>query len=478
MEPFAGLDAAMLSLDNGTTKLHVAVALILDPPEGKRSLFSPSSRFAQIRRLIEHRLHLVPRLRQRALQVPLGLHHPVWVDDPAFDLDDHVTRASLPAPGGSRELDTLIAEIMSRPLDLDRPLWEMVVVEGLTEGRSALVAKLHHALLDGVSGASILAQFLDLAPRERVVDPPAPWDPDPLPSGSTLMRYAMSGMARQPAVLAEALHRSVDTLNEISSHKRKLHDQGDVRAPSMFSAPRTRLNGSLTSRRRYASVSVPLADIKLVRRMFGATVNDVLLATVAGALRRYLVRHGSLPVEPLVAMVPVSTRVEDDPAFGNRISGMLVSLATDIDDPVERLEAITACTTAAKAQQQIVGGHLFEDFAQMASPAVASRVMRWASGLRVLDHLRPPFSLVMSSIPGPDVSLWCAGSRVVGLTPAGPIGEGAGLNVTAMTYRGDVYFGILGCRKLVPDVQDLAIMVDDAAAELVLAALDAERATG
>jgi WS/DGAT/MGAT family acyltransferase len=479
MEPFAGIDAAMLSFDNGTTKLHVAAVLVLDPPEGRRSLFSPSTRFAQMRRLIEHRLHLVPRLRQRALQVPLGLHRPVWVDDPDFDLDDHLTRASLPAPGGSRELDTLIAEIMGRPIDLDRPLWEMVVVEGLAEGRSALVAKLHHALLDGVSGASVLAQFLDLSPRERVVEDPEPWDPEPLPSSATLMRYAMTGMAQQPAVIAEALHRSVDALNEISAHKRHLNDEGEkAPPPGMFSAPRTRLNGSLSSRRRYASVSVPLADIKLVRHTFGATVNDVLLATVGGALRRYLARHGSLPDAPLVAMVPVSTRTDDDPALGNRISGMLVSLATDIADPVERLTTIAAGTQVAKEQQQITGGHLFEDVASMASPAVTSRAIRWISGLRVFDHLRPPFSLVMSSVPGPSFPLWCAGSRVVGLNPVGPIGEGAGLNVTAMTYMGDIYFGILGCRRLVPDVQDLAIMVDDAAAELVLAALDAERVAG
>jgi WS/DGAT/MGAT family acyltransferase len=476
MEPFASMDAAMLSLDNGTTKLHVAAALVLDPPEGRRALFSPSTRFVQIRRLIEHRLHLVPRLRQRAMQVPLGLHHPVWVDDPDFDLDDHVTRASLPAPGGSRELDTLIAEIMSRPLDLDRPLWEMVVVEGLAEGRSALVAKLHHALLDGVSGASVIAQFLDLAPRERVVEEPEPWDPDPLPSSATLMRYAMSGMARQPSVIAEALHRSVDALNEIGSHNRRLSDEGEVTPPPMFSAPRTRLNGTLSSRRRYASVSVPLADIKLVRHTFDVTVNDVLLATVGGALRRYLLRHGELPDTPLVAMVPVSTRTEDDPALGNRISGMLVSLATDVADPVERLRAVTASTRVAKAREQLTGGHLFDDVTQMASPAIASRAMRLAAGLRVFDLMRPPFSLVMSSVPGPPMALWCAGSRVVGINPVGPIGEGSGLNVTAMTYRDNISFGLLGCRRLAPDVQDLAIMMDDAAAELVVAALDAERA--
>ncbi len=476
MEPLGGLDAAMLSLDSATTRLHIAACLVLDPPEGRRSLFSPSTRFAQIRRLVEHRVHLVPRFRQRALTVPLGLHHPVWVDDPEFDLDDHLTRASLPSPGGPRELDTLMAEIMSRPLDHDRPLWEMVVVEGLADGRAALVAKLHHAILDGVSGASVLAQFLDFGPRERAVEPPEAWDPPPLPSSPTMMKYALSALRHQPGVLIDAVQRGVDAFTEIGAHNRQLADEGATPPPAPFSAPRSPLNGSLSSRRRYASVSVPLADIKLVRRTFDATVNDVLLATVAGSLRRYLILKDSLPESPLVAMVPVSTRSEDDPDMGNRISGMLISLATDVADPVERLAAISACTRAAKEQESLTNGHLLEDVAHLTPPAIASRAVRLISGLRVLDRVRPPFSLVMSSVPGPPMSLWCAGSKVVGLNPVGPIGEGAGLNVTAMTYRDTIYFGLLGCRRLVPDVQDLAIMIDDAAAELVVAALDANRA--
>src|SRR5580658_2803762 len=182
MQPLVGLDAAFLSLETPTTPLHVGAVLVLDPPEGARSLFSPSTRYAQIRRVIGQRLHLVGPLRQRALRVPLGLHHPVWVDDPEFSLDDHLSRASLPSPGGRAELDAFVASAMSRQLDPDRPLWEMYVVEGLADDRTALIAKVHHAILDGVSGASILAAFLDLTPRSRAIDmPTAQWDPDPLP---------------------------------------------------------------------------------------------------------------------------------------------------------------------------------------------------------------------------------------------------------------------------------------------------------
>ena len=172
----------------------------LDPPEGTRSLFSPSTRYAQIRRVIAQRLHLVGPLRQRAVRVPFGLHHPVWVDDPDFELDDHLSRASLPSPGGRAELDAFVAAAMSRPLDPDRPLWEMFVVEGLDGDRTALIAKVHHAILDGVSGASILAAFLDLTPRARIVAaPPERWDPAPLPGSAQMLRYAASSLSHQPA---------------------------------------------------------------------------------------------------------------------------------------------------------------------------------------------------------------------------------------------------------------------------------------
>ena len=205
MQPLVGMDAAFLSLETPTTPMHVGVVLVLDPPEGARSLFSPSTRYAQIRRVIQQRLHLVPPLRQRALRVPFGLHHPVWVDDPEFDLDDHLSRASLPSPGGSAELDAFVAGVMSRQLDPDRPLWEMHVVEGLEGERTALVAKVHHAILDGVSGASVLAAFLDLTPRTRIVELPPEWDPAPLPSNSQMLRHAASSLVRQPGSTLSAL---------------------------------------------------------------------------------------------------------------------------------------------------------------------------------------------------------------------------------------------------------------------------------
>jgi WS/DGAT/MGAT family acyltransferase len=349
MQPLEGMDAAFLSLETPTTPLHVGVVIVLDPPEGTRSLFSPTTRHAQIRRVISQRLHLVAPLRQRALRVPLGLHHPVWVDDPDFELDDHLSRASLPEPGGRAELDAFVASAMSRQLDPDRPLWEMYIVEGLEGDRTALIAKVHHAILDGVSGASILAAFLDLSPRARAIDlPREQWDPDPVPRGPELLRYAATSLTRQPGKALNTLQAGVEAMADLGMHNRSLQSRGESPPPAFFSAPRTSFNGAVSSRKRFSSLALPLEDAKLVRQVFECTVNDVILAGVAGGLRRLLSSRGETPDHSLVAMVPVSTRPEGEgEKLGNQVSGMLVSLATDIDDPVLRLDAIAESTRVA-----------------------------------------------------------------------------------------------------------------------------------
>ena len=478
MQPLVGMDAAFLSLETPTTPMHVGVTLVLDPPEGTRALFSPSTRYAQIRRVIEQRLHLVPPFRQRALRVPFGLHHPVWVDDPDFELDDHLSRASLPSPGGQSELDAFVASVMTRPLDPDRPLWEMHVVEGLEGGRTALVAKVHHAILDGVSGASVLAAFLDLSPRARVVVLPTEWAPPALPSNAQMLRHAASSLARQPGTTLSTLQAGVDAVADLGMHNREVIGRGEEPSPGFFAAPRTSFNGAVSNRRRYATLSAPLDDVKLVGKVFGATVNDVILACVSGGLRRLLAARGETVERSLVAMVPVSTRSEGETEeLGNQVSGMLVSLASDIDDPVGRLDAISGSARVAKEQEQLHRGRLLGDLAQMAVPALVSRMARAVAGTRLFDKVRPPFNVTVSSVRVPDVSLFCAGSRVAEVYPIGPMAEGIGVNVTVFSYKGRVTFGLLACRRLIPELAELAVHVDDALGELVGCALDARGAT-
>ena len=478
MQSLVGTDAAFLALETPTTPMHVGVALVLDPPEGTRSLFSPSTRYAQIRRVIQQRLHLIPPLRQRALRVPFGLHHPVWVDDPEFDLDDHLSRASLPSPGGGAELDAFVAGVMSRQLDPDRPLWEMHLVEGLEGERTALVAKVHHAILDGVSGASVLAAFLDLTPRTRVVALPTEWDPAPLPSNTQMLRHAASSLVRQPGSTLSTLQAGVEAVADLGMHNRELAGRGEHAPPGFFAAPRTSFNGTVSNRRRFASLSVPLDDVKLVSRTFEATVNDVILACVSGGLRRLLADRREHVEGPLVAMVPVSTRAEGETTeLGNQVSGMLVSLASDIDDPVARLDTISESPRVDKEQEKLHGGRFLGDLAQIALPALATRVARAVAGTGLFDKMRPPFNVTVSSVRVPDVPLFLAGSRVTATYPVGPMAPGIGLNVTAFSYLGRVYLGLLACRRLLPELDEVAVHIDDALGELVGCALDARGAT-
>jgi diacylglycerol O-acyltransferase len=478
MRPLDGLDAAFLSLETPTTPLHVGLVMVLEPPEGTRSLFSPSTRHAQIRRVIAQRLHLIGPFRQRAVRVPFGLHHPVWVDDPDFELDDHLTRASLPSPGGPAELDAFVASAMSRRLDPDRPLWEMFVVEGLAGDRTALVAKVHHAILDGVSGASILATFLDLAPRSRLVAMPIErWDPGPLPGPGQMLRYAAASATQQPGRALSTLNAGVEVIADLGLHNRELLNRGEPSPPRLFSAPRTSLNGAVSNRKRFSSLSIPLEDAKLIRHTFGCTVNDVLLAGVAGGLQRLLLARGEPIEQSLVAMVPVSTRPEGEgDALGNQVSAMLVSLATEVDDPVLRLAAIAQSTRVAKEQERLHRGRVLGDLAQIAAPGLVSRVACAVAGAKLFDRVRPPFNVMVSGVKGPDFPLFCAGSRVSALYPVGPIAEGVGLNVTTFSYLDQLHFGLLSCRKLLPELNDFAVSVDDALGELLGCALDARGA--
>jgi WS/DGAT/MGAT family acyltransferase len=466
LETLGGLDAAFLSLEAPGAPLQVAAVLLLDPPEGRRSLFSPSTRVAQIRRVIGERISLVPALRQRAVPIPLGLHHPVWADDPEFALDDHLSRAVLPAPGTMAELSDLVAAVMSRPLDPDRPLWEVVVVEGMADGRTAMVMKLHHAILDGVSGASLLANFLDLGPRSRPVPFPSTFDPSPLPGRRDLLAHAARSIVHQPGVAVDALSQALDVLVDVSQQNRRLAEEGVTPPPAPFSAPRTRLNGTISSRRSFASVDLDLGAALAVREAYGATVTDVVLASVAGGLRRYLGLEGT-DTGDLVAMVPVSVRPEaEQDDLGNRVSAMLVSLATTEGGAVERLAKIAAGSSVAKSQHELTGGRLLADLAQIAAPVVATRASRWATGLGLFDRLAPLSNVTISSVRGPDMAIWCAGSRVSALMPVGPVAGGVGLNVTAMSYLGRIQLGLLGCRRLVPDIDTLAAEVLGAFEEL------------
>ncbi len=473
MERLSGMDAAFLALETDTMHMHVGAVMVFDASSPTVDHDLPTRYFDRLHSVIEERIHLVPPLRRRVVRVPFGIHHPMWVEDPDFEIDYHLRRASLPAPGGPAELAAFVADLAGRPLDQDSPLWEMHVVEGLESGHVAVVPKVHHSLFDGASGVEVVASFLDGGPVPRVVPfPPRPWRPEPIPTDAELIGSAMSSLVRQPERAAGVLRRTFGAVHDLAERNRRLREEDDlVPPPAPFRAPRTSLNGAISPHRRFTFAQVPLDEIRTVRKVFGGTVNDVVLAAVAGALRRLLAERGERLEESVVAMVPMSRRAEADRGMlGNKVSAMLVSLATQIADPVERLTTIAAGTRLAKDQARVLSEELIQGWAQLAFPALSSRIARLAGNLRLFDHLPPLFNVLVSNIVGPDSALWCAGARLVALYPVGPIIEGVGLNVTVASYEGTLYLGILGCRELVPEVAHLGDLVADAFAELLKAA--------
>ena len=461
MQRLSGIDAMFLYMETPTNHMHVTGVFLLDPsaaPEG----FS----FDQVRDMVGRRLHRAPPFRRRLVEVPLRLAHPLWIEDPDFDLDYHVRRACLPSPGGQAELESFVGRTIGLPLDRKRPLWEMYLVEGLEGGRQAIVMKMHHAAIDGVSGAELTAAWLDLeAGPPPDADDDDNWRPERVPNEVDLLLGAWTQLAASPVRAVKTVRRVLETALHVSEHNR---DSGVMPPPSPFSAPKTSFNQSITPHRRVAFCEVPLDDLKAVKNHFGCTVNDVVLALCASALRRYLLAENELPEEPLVGFVPMSVRTDDERlSAGNRVSAMLTSLATDIADPVERLRTISAGMSDAKSQESRIGADVLTDWTEFTFPALIGRAARLISSMRVFDRVRPAFNVTISNIPGPPFPLFLAGARMVGMYPLGPVVEGAGLNMTVMSYCGMVYFGLSGCRETVPDLAELPQMITESLDELL-----------
>ncbi len=500
MHRFTGLDGAFLALESPTTHLHIMGAMVFDP-----SALPGGLDFARIRSLVAERLPLVPPFRMRMVAVPFGLQHPTLVDDPEFDLDYHVRRTCLPSPGGRCELTSLVADLASHPLDRSRPLWELHVVEGLEGGCIGLVSKVHHAIVDGVSGAEVLGAFVDLSPdptpldlvgatsdgasRGRVsrsdqasgsmsgagaADPSGTgsdgspradaWSPPGLPGELERIRASLGALPGQVDSVARTIVRTVRTARTLASRG---GDMGNAPTPTPFQAPRTSINGAISAHRRVAFADLPLTQIHRVADTFGGSVNDVVLAAAAGALRNYFAGRAEEPESSLVALVPVSVRTEAERGdLGNRVSAVLVSLATGVADPVARLRRIREGTASAKEQDRSVGADVYSAWADAASPVVATRLSRLVTNLRVFDHVAPPFNLIVSNVPGPDLPIFLAGARMTSLHPIGPIIEGVGVNVTVFSYLDSVHVGIQACWDLVPDVDVLARAMEEALVEL------------
>lgn len=466
MRRLSGVDANLLYMETPTAHMHTIKIAVLEPAPGRRFTLENT------RRELSRRLPLLPPFCRRLVEVPFGLHHPLWLDvEP--DIEHHLRWTTAPAPGGPRQLDEVIAEIASVPLDRSRPLWEVHMVDGLAGGHVAAVAKIHHAAADGVAVATLLANVMDVAPSAAsTAGGPRPRT-EPAPSASRLVRDALTEHGGQLRELPRLMRRTAVNLRAVARRRAELDPPPPM---PIRDTPRALFNGALTARRAFARVSLPLDDVRTVRSVLGGTVNDIVLAVVAGSLRRYLLARDALPSRPLLAEVPAATDAPGQPrTSGNELSNIFTSLCTDIDDPVDRLHAIHRTAIGAKELHGLLGAEMYQEWSRYAPPRAFAGLVRLYSRLRLADRHRPPVNVIVSSVPGPRQPLSWPGGRLADLFSVGPLIEGAGLNVTAWSYVDRLNFGILSCPDRLADPHELAEGIEESLLEL-LAALPEEDA--
>jgi diacylglycerol O-acyltransferase len=472
MERMTGMDAGFLYMETPTIHMHTIKASIIDP-----ATVPGGYTFERFREVLGERLHLLPPFRRRVVEVPFGLTHPVWIDDPDFDIDRHIRRVVLDAPAGRAEMDRAIAVVASTPLPRDRPLWEIVVLEGMPNGHIGFVAKLHHALADGVAAAELLANVMDLEP-----DPPDPpvdptggtdWKGERVPSRRHLLWAAItdifSAIGRLPALLG----RTSRSVLAVGRRRR----EADVSPPlPVLHTPNVSFSTSLTPRRSFATTTLSLDDLRAVKSAAGVTINDVLLTLVAGALRDYLVVRDELPEAPLVAGVPVSTDRPDEMRRlgGNKVSNLFTALPTNEADPLARLDAVHEVTVAAKEVHNLLGVDMLADWVEYTPPRPYAWFMRQYSRFHLADHHRPPINVVVSNVPGPRDPLYIAGARLESIYSVGPVLEGIGLNVTAWSYLDQVHVSAIACRDVIPDLPEIITGMERALVDLQTALSDAD----
>jgi WS/DGAT/MGAT family acyltransferase len=460
MRQLTSLDAQFLALENPRQSGHVAGLAILDPstaPDGFGC--------RQVTELLRRRLPLLPPLRWRLAEVPLGLDYPYWVDDGDFDLGYHVREMALASPGNDGQLAEQVARIISRPLDRARPLWELYVIEGLESGCVAVLTKIHHAVIDGLSGAEIMGLLLDLTPEGRELPEAVGGSAGADPGQLEMLGRGLLGVPRYPARLLRALPRALPNLEHTPFGvlpgagtvqrvtgvlRRDGVERGDLAAPKVI------FSGRISPHRRFVFGRLSLDEVKAAKNAHGTTVNDVVVSICAGAVRRWLVEHDDLPDSPLVAQVPVSVRTGDElGTYGNRILLMAAPLLTDVEDPVERLQKTHDALMVMKEQHRALPADLLQDANHFIPPAVFARAARLTFGLATSRAGRSTWNLVISNVPGPQFPLYMAGARLEAHYPVSVITDGMGLNITVMSYMGHMDFGLVADRDQMPDLESL-----------------------
>lgn len=462
MQRLGGLDSAFLYFETPTMHMHVGGLMLVDPSTAKAGYS-----FEQFRSYIAGRMALVPAFRRKLATVPLNLARPVWVEDSNFDLDFHLHRATVAAPGGDKETAAFVGEALSIPMNRDRALWEMYFLEGRKDGLIGIVSKVHHSLIDGVSGANMMAELFDLEPDPPARESPDGWEPERAPGDLELLVRGVIDVVNRPVGVLKLAPGTALGLAKLLWRR-----QGGVPGmPAPFTAPRTSFNATVGPHRSVAFNHVPIDDIKRVKNAFGVKVNDVVIAVTSGALRRYLDDRGELPDRSLIAAIPVSVHDRTADKEGTtKVSFMFSSLASDLEDPAERLTAIAETNEGAKADHELVGASLLQDWAEHAAPNTFSLAARIYSSLRIADRHPVVHNMVLSNVPGPPIPLYLMGAKLVALYPLGPVMDGAGLNLTVLSNQDVMGFGMIADRALMPRLWDLADQIRPALDELLEAA--------
>ncbi len=453
------LDSAFVLLEVAGSAMNIGAVIELEASVAE----DPEARFELIRKNIGSRIHEIPIFTQRIVRAPFDMTWPILVPEERFDLDRHVVRVALPSPGTSAQFDALVSDFFSRTLTANRPLWQLLVIEGLEDGRAAIALKVHHALVDGVSGAEVFANLFDISPEVRapapVIEPQE--NGQPVTSSMGLLGHGLNKIRRRPQLVFESVGSWAARLFETARAIVRItlmyaRRQSNPGQPSIFEARRTSLNGAAGVEKEFHRLRVPLADVKRAAKSRGASVTDFVIATSSGALRRLLADRGEVLGKDLIAFVPINVREQGvSSEFGNQISGMLARLHADIADPEERLVAIAKDSAASVALQREKNAKILQNIPRVLGPMLISFGGKFISALELVNRMPPIANLMVSSVPGPPIPLWLSGYRVASAAPVGPLIGSFSLNITVLGFGDFLEFGLLGCADQMSDLSTL-----------------------